>query len=310
MSKNILLDYFFNVEAITPTSQASTAFLKQACIVVNSNSGGTDGDITQCSTIAEIEAVTDNEDAKELLAGGMSKIYVLQNDDLDLQSILDAFGPEFFTLIISSDFNDTNITGMDLGLFKGVVGVSSATESFLEAQAVIPKRVSFFTKTENGAKNMCYAFGKLLSSFTWRNQQYVTMPYDDEVETLGKAESYFDDKISFVLNDKEFGKRLGLFAVGGKAIVAPYILKNLEIDMQSRALSYISGNQPQYTIKEATLIEDELSQVIQGFVDRGLITIGTVSIAVDQGNFIASGQINVSEPTGLWRFKAELKQTL
>lgn len=309
-AKNILLDYFFKVDAITPTSQASTAFLNQACIVVNPNAGGTNGDITVCTTIGEIEAVTDNEEAKELLDGGLTRVYVLQNDDLDIATILDAYGQEFYTLLVSSDFNDAAFGSIDVGGFKGVVGVSTVTDAFAETNAAIEKQCVFITNAENGAKNMCYAFGKLLSSFTWRNQQYITMPYDDGIDTLAKADGYFEDKVSFVINDKEFGKRLGLFAVGGKAIVAPYILKNLELDMQSKALAYISGNQPQYTVKEATLIEDELTQVIENYVNLGLITQGTVSINLVNNNFTANGTLNISEPTGLWRFNAELRQTL
>ncbi len=158
---------------------------------------------------------------------------------------------------------------------------------------------------------MFYAFGALLSNaLNWRNQQYITMPVADDVDTLGDANALFDDKISFVISDDEFGDRLGLFAQGHRAIVEPYIKRNLELDFQSAALSYISGNQPAYTKTQAALLEDELKKVIQLYIDREWIEAGTVSIILDQGNFVASGEINISEPKALWRVFAEMRQTL
>jgi hypothetical protein len=137
------------------------------------------------------------------------------------------------------------------------------------------------------------------------------MPFNDEVESLGAANSFFDDKVSFVLRDDEFGNRLALFCAGGKAIVAPYIIKNLRIDLQSRALNWISGNQPQYTRKEAALLETRLQEdVINSYVSRSWIEVGTVAIALEQDNFVASGAINVAEPKALWRVFSELRQTL
>src|SRR5690606_20347217 len=121
----------------------------------------------------------------------------------------------------------------------------------------------------------------------------------------------FDDKVSFVINDDEFANRLALFAAGGAAIIAPYIIKNLSIDLQSRALQWIAANQPQYTIREATLLEARLLEdVVNVFIARNWIEAGEVSITLDQGNFVGTGAINVSEPKALWRIFSELRQTL
>jgi septum formation topological specificity factor MinE len=80
--------------------------------------------------------------------------------------------------------------------------------------------------------------------------------------------------------------------------------------MQSAALSYISGNQPAYTKKEAALLEDELQKVIQSYIDRDLIEAGVVEVELLQDNFVASAEINVSEPKALWRIFGEMRQTL
>lgn len=202
-------------------------------------------------------------------------------------------------------------TGMYLGTFKGVVGVSDTDDTFLTAQAAIANRAAFHTTSGNRAKNMLFAFGSLLSNaLDWKNQQYITMPVADDVVTLGAADNLFDEKVNFVISDDEFGNRLGLFAAGGEAIVAPYIKRNLELDFQSAALSYISGNQPDYSNTQAALLEDELRKVIQSYIDKQWLTSGTVAIVLDQGNFVASGNINIAEPKALWRIFAEMSQTL
>lgn len=217
--------------------------------------------------------------------------------------------------------SETNLTGgvdeilgedgFDIGAFTGVVGISSDDSSFLETIAATTNHVGFYGTQSTKAKNLFYAFGKMLSnSLNWLNQQYITMPYADDVATLGDANNLFDEKISFVLDDTQFGKKLGLFACGGKAIVGPYIKRNLEIDLQSAALSYISGNQPGYTKKQAALLEDELIKVIDLYISRQWIEAGTIEIELQNDNFVASGFVNISEPKALWRIFGELRQSL
>lgn len=425
----ILLDYVFPISVITPTPAASTAFLKQVCVVAKPKSGqeGNVGTIYECVSMTEVGARTDNVESQQLFNAGMSKVYILLADDLLLDDFLSGGdGSDFFTLLISSDFNDSDVgegvstpavkasrkiqdityeaktagtagnsisitlvddgsagsetvgvagsaitvhmedgastadnirdaiensvpatalvaltvdsgdendvqsaqtilaltggaaaiagtDGVTTGTWEGVIGVSSDDDDFCEDQAAIENRSCFFTSSTNKAKNMFYAFGKLLSNASnWRNQQYITMPFNDDVDELGEAESLFDDKVNFVISDDEFGKRLALFAVGGKAIVAPYILKNLRIDLQSAALTWISGNQPQYTKKEAALLETRLQQdvVQEDYIDRFLIESGKVEISLVNSNFVATGNITVAEPKGLWRVETEFTQTV
>lgn len=306
----ILLDYLFPISAITPTAQASTAFLKQVLVVVKPKNGVTSGTAALATSMSGVSALTDNTEAQQLFNAGMSRVYVLAKSDLDLDVIL-AAASDYFTILISSDFNDADVTGADFGTFKGVIGVSSADGTFLATQAAIEKRVAFHTTAGTKAKNMFYAFGSMLSnSLAWRNQQYITMPYTDDIDELGEANTLFDSKISFVISDSEYGSRLALFAVGGKAIVAPYVLKNLQIDMQSRALQYISANQPSYTKKHAALLEDELDQVVKAYINADAIADGDVQIDLEQDNFVASGRIVTTEPKALWRIFGEMRQSV
>lgn len=431
----ILLDYFFPVVANDPTPAASTAFLKQVCILVLPKDGGvTTGVVTACTTMTAVGLLTNNTEAQQLFNAGMNKVYVLPVDDLDVADAMETYGSQFFTVLISSDFddadiaqtkatgtftvtsyanlvsgtddtitidgtvftaqagaavlgeatfqaatsndataaslaaqinghavastkvvasvvgavvtltavdygsagnyalayndNDTNVgmtksgtamtggDGLFLGTFGGVVGISSTDDAILATYAATPNYAPFHTTSGNKAKNMFYAFGKLLSnSLDWLNQQYIAMPFADDVDTLGDANSLFDDKINFVMNDDEFGKRLALFAVGGKAIVAPYIIKNLIIDTQSKALQYVSGNQPGYTHTQAALLEDELQNVISGtedtpgYIQKGWLDSGKIEVKLEEDNFVASGYITIPTPRALWRIFGSLTQS-
>lgn len=423
----ILLDYFFPITTIDPTPQASTAFLKQVCIVVKPKTGqeGNVGQMYLCTNMTQVAARTDNTEAQQLFNAGMAKLYLLLADDLDMATPMDANQGLFYTLLISSDFDDDDITqeiatpavaaskqignllftavtpgtggnsitvaltndvsageetahavgnaitikiestvstaaqikaaiddsisvralisvaidlgqsataqaaaalqnltgglaaipgagtGVRVGTFKGVVGIASDDTAVCAAQAAIANRCAFFKKTSTGSKNLFYAFGKLLSNAAnWLNQQYITMPFADDVDELGEANSLFDDKVSFVISDDEFGMRLALLACGAKAITAPYIKRNLEIDLQSAALTYISGNQPAYTKTQAALIEDELQKVMATYIARQLIEAGVVEVLLIQDNFVANAEMNIAEPKAFWRIFGEMRQTL
>ena len=436
---NTLLDYFFKITAINPTPAASTAFLKQACIVVSPKNGGiTVGVPVLCTSMSGVSALTNNTEAQQFFNAGMTRVYILPMNDLDLSAVMDAHGTDFFTVLISSDFNDAAVTptqaqgvftvssyanlvsgtadkvtiagvdftaqagavtlgeakfqaatsnnataaslaaqinghatiglqvvasvvgavvtvkaidtgssgnnitatytdgdaqiggawtglsggklaggdGLFLGVFAGVTALASADLTFLAAQAVIENRCAFYKSGTNGAKNMVYAFGKLLSNaLDWTNQQYITMPFADDIDETGEAENLFDSKISFVIADSQYGNRLALLCAGGSAIVAPYIVRNLEIDMQSKGLQYVSANQPAYTKKHAALIEDELDKIIngsedvRGYVQRGWIESGSVAIDLEQDDFVAAGRINIKKPRALWRIVGQITQS-
>lgn len=310
---NILLDYVFKITSIVPTPQASTAFLKQVLVVVKPKDGATEDTITACINNTEVAALTNNTEAAQLFNAGMSRIYVVAVDALTgLDDILAGpNGKSFFTILISSDFSDAEMDAADFGTFDGVIGMASTDDAKNATRAATENVSAWHSTSTNKAKNMFFAFGKLLSnSLTWRNQQYITAPFADDVDTLGEAEALFDDKISFVMSDAQYGHRVSLFAAGGKAIIAPYIIKNLMIDMQSKALQYLSANQPQYTYTHAALIEDELQKVLQGYFDKQELVAGTVEIKLEEENFVASGYINIATPTAFWRIFAEMKQTL
>lgn len=301
------------------TAQAGAAVLGEATF-----QAATSNDLTAASLAAQINA---HPTVKLLVfaeaAGAVVTLTALADNPWDGNDV---------TLTYTD--NDTNVgitlsglvggklslgAGLFVGVFKGVIGLSSTSTSFCAAQSAIENRCCFFTSVTNKAKNCFFAFGKLLSNPTdWKNQQYITMPFDDGVNVLGNAEALFDDKVSFVIQDDEFSTKLSLFACGGKAIVAPYITRNLEIDQQSKALQYVSANQPAYDLVQASLLEDELQKVIDGdglengnpgYVGRGWLTSGTVRVTLEQDNFVASGRISIPTPRAMWRINGTITQS-
>jgi hypothetical protein len=309
---NILLDYLFPITSTPPVPQASTAFLRNVLAVVKPKSliePEDEGVIRLITAPSEIATYTDNADVAQLFNAGLNRVWILANDDLDLETLLEGV-QDFYTILVSSDFNDTERDAADFGTFSGVVATFSNDKVKAKTYGTPSKRVGFYGTTTTKAKNLFFAMGKFLAqSFDWKNLQYAEMPFADDVDTLGEAQALFDDKISFVLDDAQYGKRLGLFAAGGQAIAAPYILRNLEIDIQGRALQYIAQNQPQYTLVQASLLEDELNKVIAQYILRGWIVSGSIQISLQNQNFVGQAVINVPTPTALWRLQGEVIQS-
>lgn len=426
---SILLDYVFKVSSVTPTPPASTGFLKKACLVVKPKTGETAGDFEECTTPTQVAALTDNVDATQFFAAGMSRVFILTVDDLaDVATSVPAGRfDDFFTLLISSDFSKEEVDGdeiavpgvkaqvirdgityrakvagvagngftvkfvdsglvtgdsataslladevtididsgvttadsiitafalvadvdailsgsgstvqtsaggsdiisltggvdattevlgpLNVGTFKGVIGLWTDDATRAATWAAKERWCAFFSSITNKAKNMVFAFGSLLSNqANWRNQQFIAMPVGDGVATEGASESFFDDRVSFVLTDNtQFSHRLSFFVVGGKAIVEPYIRKNLELDLQSRALSWISANQPSYTHVNASLLQNALTEIMNIYInDRNWIESGSVSVRLLDQNFVGTGTVEFPEPGALWRILTQLTET-
>lgn len=200
--------------------------------------------------------------------------------------------------------------GFFTGTWAGVVGVSNSDLAFLEDQAKITKRTAFFGSAENGAKSMFFAFGKLLSSRDWTNQQYIEMPVDDGIDTKAERENLYELRISFVLKSEQYGNRLAFFTNNQKAIVAPYISEYFQISMQGWGVGYIALNQPAYTIREASLLEDDLKEkAFKLFIDTNLIESLSIKISLIENNFMANGDLVIAEPKALWRVNSVLTET-
>ena len=305
--KDVLLEYVMKVDAYAPTPSASTAYIRKVLCIVKPLSEGATGTITECTTKAEVQALT-NANCHVLLEAGLPSVYVLPMNDLNIADIVEADNKKFFTILVDGAFTNEDLNGFDAGDFAGVVGWTVENREQAKSWGYGNSNVGFYDLDVNGSQNMYYAFGKLLSANNWKNQQYIEMPYGSGISSINQAELMFEDSISFVLTSEEYKNRLALFASNRRAIVAPYVYEELTLKLQSKALQYISLNQPNYTEAEASLLEDALQGVVDGYVEQGILTHGKVVVSLTDEQFVAQASINIPEPKALWRIRATMKQ--
>lgn len=305
--KDVLLEYVMKVDAYAPTPSASTAYIRKVLCIVKPLPEGATGTITECTTKAEVQALT-NANCHVLLEAGLPSVYVLPMNDLNIADIVEADNKKFFTILVDGAFTNEDLNGFDAGDFAGVVGWTVENREQAKSWGYGNNNVGFYDLESNASKNMYYAFGKLLSANNWKNQQYVEMPYGSGISLINQAELMFEDSISFVLTSEEYKNRLALFASNRRAIVAPYVYEELTLKLQSKALQYISLNQPNYTEAEASLLEDALQGVVDGYVEQGILTHGKVVVSLTDEQFVAQASINIPEPKALWRIRATMKQ--
>lgn len=307
--KDVLMEYVMKVDAYAPTPSASTAYIRKVLAVVKplDSSAETTNTIIECTTKAEVEALTSSK-AYKLLEAGMNSIYVLPASSLDISDIITESKKKFFTILIDNAFDDTELESLEVGNFAGVIGKSFNTRESAKAFTIQKNNVGFYDLDVNASENMFHAFGKFLSANSFKNQQYIEMPLSSEVNTINQAELLFEDSISFVLSSEEFGNRLALFASNRRAIIAPYVFEELTLKLQSKALQYIALNEPNYTEAEASLLEDSLQTVIDSYIADGLLTSGNITVSLTDENFVVKATITVPEPKAMWRIKATMRQ--
>ena len=306
--RDVLLEYVMRIDALTPLPAASTAYLRKVLCVVKPAPEVATGTIKECTTKEGVQALTQSNCFK-LLEAGMNSIFVLPVENLDIADIVHDTNKKFFTILIDGAFSAEEMEEFDQGTFEGVIGWTNNDRDQCKAFAQSKNNVGFYDLSENSSINMYWAFGKLLGSVSWKNQQYIEMPLSSNIDTINEANLLFEDKISFVLSSEEYGNRLALFASNRKAIVAPYVFEEIQLNLQSKALQYIELNKPAYTEKQASLLEDTLQGMIdEKYIATEIIDSATVEITLENENFVASGDISVAEPKALWRINAVLRQ--
>lgn len=306
---NVVLDYAFKVSASTIIPTASVSWLKAPAVVLKPNTDKTyhDAGIYKITAKEQFADYTDNENVASIL-DVRSWCYVILSETLDLADILEKNDTNLFTVLISADFTTDDFgekfANLKTGTFEGVVAYSHSTtlntdKEFMESFAKIG---CGFDGTE---KNMYHAFSALLGGVSWKNQQYIEMP-EAGFEKIGDAEYDFEKRMSFVLN-QDVLYYLAMFATKGRAIIAPYVIKEIIIKQQSKALSWIAANQPSYNIVNAKLLEDKLNEVYEPYLKDGIIQNGFTTIELNpDDSFSCKGNIEIDDPKALWRVFANL----
>lgn len=301
----VLLNFAIPFNEIIGTGDVDRGYLTRAAIVTTPNGGGASGTITECVDMTAVSAITDNTNAKGFFDGGLNRVYVINVDTLaELQDILDANENLFFTLHLSSDFTDAQILAENIN-FDGVISAEFETQA--DAKTFAASHCAGLSTQETKGEGVCYALGSLLSANGWSDQQYIKYGGSSSIETvssIGAAESLFDDRITFWINDEKEGVHLSFFGNGGEAITQRYIAEDLKISLQSQALSYISRNQPMNTLLMRVAVQNELNAVIGDYEDLQYLdpekdnTI-TVTKSLDKFFVNAALTVNYSEP--VWR---------
>ena len=197
---------------------------------------------------------------------------------------------------------------------KDKLAIERFTKSRNKAQndiSNLPNRCVFLD-AEYSAKGCIFAFSKLLSGSFWRGQQYIQS--DDSyysVSDLGEAESLFESRVSFYLNDSQYGTRLAFFAAGGNSITTPYILEQLKIELQSSALIYINQYQPKKTETTRINLEAELNDRLKDYMQTPtdyLDKKSKVKVFDIGERFILNASIDLIVASDLWRIKAEVME--
>lgn len=307
---DVLLNYILQLETRTPVPAASTGYLRAALIAVKPKTGVETGKITRVTSALSAAGLTDNPDMQYLFDAGMTAVFVLPTEDLDLSAVLAAAKERFYTVLVSSDYTAQELGSLTVGQFPGVVAAVFEDAEKAKAFAAQKNRTAFLTGNGNKGANAFYSFGQLLGASAWNNQQYIQLPKDDGINDTGTADALFDGRVSFALTSEEqYGPRLAFFAAGGQAIIAPYIAEELKINLQGDALQYLNLNRPQYTLTQAKLLEDYLNTRMNAlYVQTGLLTYVNVTITLARQNYVAEIDVRIPEPSALWRLKGVLTQ--
>lgn len=311
MARDTLLDYVFTAQAREVIGAASRSYLHNVLVIAPLASGATAGvyEVTSAGQVAQYTSATG---PSYLLNAGMSRFYLCAAANIAAAiKLIQADRSKYFTILIDPAFSkESDLLTLD-SEFAGVIGwtTSNASDGRDYQGVATANHTSFIDVENSNGANMYTAFGALLSAANWRNQQYIAMPAQGVTDSLGVAEGYFQDRLSFVLNSEEFGNRLAFFVNRGRAITAPYLYEEIQLDLQSWSLTYINANMPDYTDVEAAKMQSYLQKRANTkYVDTGLVEMLSVNVLANQDNFVMSGNVGISEPKATWRIKADITQ--
>lgn len=311
---NIFLDYavpFSQVESLPPPS---FGFLHKIGVVVPMDDGSTPSDITLVTDATELTGLTTHAaEIQALFDAGLSQVYLIRVLDIaELDTMVAGMESDFYTLYCTQSFPVADFV-TNSASWTGVRGsVSNST-----ADSVNAAEKDFVLFGHKGAAplsyNPLYAFGKLLSSASWRNQQYLATSHTEGlVDTLGMAEALFDERVSFWMTDEDYGNRLGFFVAGGKSVTTPYIAKEVELNMQFEMANWIAINQPFNTSVQRASLERIGNKVMADYVERGYLdgdAINELKVTDSEEVFVVKGNLTLAPSVAMWRMKVDAFQT-
>lgn len=309
-NESLLLNFVVPTTIIDALPSADISWLKNVIVIAKGSSEG----IFDATTKAEVTSHTDAK-AFELLSSGMSKITLCVAETLEsAKTLLDA-DTTHRTLTVLVDPAFTDITTA-LGWTRDyVLGWQTKTKESAKSAAAASDVCAFYDAADSDGIIMYRAFGQFLSQNGWSNLQLTRLDDSDQygITDLGEADELFDAKVSFAMTDPEYKTCLALFAAGGKTIAAPYLLKQAKIQTQGLFVQYLSLRQPNYTLREAGLIESYLnSNLNEIFIQTNLLNALTITVDLDSSlnDWQVLGQLSVEKPKAIWRMGLNFYQDI
>ncbi|AUR91873.1 tail sheath protein [Vibrio phage 1.166.O._10N.261.51.C7] len=315
MAKFLAYDYAVPISTQQAIGTVPLDYIRRVyCAVISNNeTPSQEPYVIEALTPEAVDAVTDNVEVKELFNGGMNSIWLIViPSDGDVTSIKDLVATlenETLTILAADGVVSTALEATEnLKVANGVIGASFTLALRAEAETLAVSECGFVDN--DGSGSMFYAFGRLLSQVGWTNLQYIVMPTPSQsgtVTDVGLAESLFNERISFFLDDDALGRSLGFFAAGGFSIVDRYVRAQVGRDIQAAGLNYISLKRPNNTQVNRDFMTLELRTAFLTYENGGLLLEGsTLEITEGTENFVATGEFTMELPVALWRLKINL----
>lgn len=314
---SILRDYVVQFDVSTPIPAPSTAWVQKIGVVVKRKSEDIEAGTYRITTRSQIANYTNLTTPQRILDAGSTVFYLIVVEN-DLSEIEKIYKPgDYYTMLFSEDFTDQQVVqyktttgfGFHKGLFAKTFGRDTDKKNaFLDVARVMDDFICFATdlnadQLTYNYDNIYFALGSLLSLEKLDNRQYISMPVSDNITDLGEANLLFDDRVGLVLTDKDYGNRLAGFFIGGQPIIAPYIDKLLQLDLQAAAITATNLYKPNMTPAAVTKIKDYLKQkVITKYLDPEVIPSITLDLQVNEEGWTAKGTITMSAIKALWRY--------
>ncbi len=301
---NIILDFAVPVKIYSVSPSVNTSYIKKALVIIKDT---IDADkitlLTSPVTVAPAAGAVDLRVLNAAMDGGLSSISYITRKTLDLTNIVGLINNTFFT-IIAVGFTDAEFTARKDAGYNGVwIKQSLSLVSKLE-----PKVGYIYDKT---GYTSIYTMANFLSQNTLSplNYQTTNKNVDLYTDSLGLANTAYDSRFSFWMQDDTKGKILASFFIFGKDANFYYIEEEVKLKIQDSIFKLLQQNFTWDVVGAATL-EGILNAYLETFyISRNLITKNsktTVLVSVNEQEFDCV--FNLELTRSLKKVKISLKE--
>lgn len=272
MVQNWVIDYATPVSTTAPDVPVSNAFLRQLLVVLKDATSE-----TEITTLTESPATAGLEAIARAFTGGLKKVSYIKLEDLTALNTFE-LRLQYYT-VIAIGYTPEEIALANYGDYDGVIVYPTNAAG----DVVSGVRNVAYCYGELGLK-ACLTFGKLLSGATFKNLAYTdALSNEETLQSEGIAQQWDDAKGIAWGYDDQVGSRLIAGFINGKGLSTPYIQRDLLIQIQTNSFN-IMANSTNYTIEDAKLVQGYNQQVIDGFINAGLLISANYSVILDPTN--------------------------